>query len=231
MILKPFHAHTPVQKASKNVGVTHARWSCALPPLHRRQSCHIFTRMLKSRSSLALWRQETKSEIFPWCKAFTQKAFWCQSTKLPGPHTHTKNHTQSSTKCHSQDNMQTCILPGNVVIHTRNRPKCRQLGTRTNIAIEVWIVSNTIPLVRLGPIHTGRGAPCNMHLQIMEHTAVNGSVHTGCRQHQRVCTQICVQICLCVLCEWGLSMAPNCKRQFYIQSHLGQGRCEGHACK
>ncbi len=25
----------------------------------------------------------------------------------------------------------------------------------------------------------------------MEHTAVNGSVHTGCKQHQRVCMQIC----------------------------------------
>ncbi len=39
-----------------------------------------------------------------------------------------------------------------------------------------------------------------MRTQIMEHTAVNGSVHTGCTQHQRVC----MLICLCVLCEWGL---------------------------
>ena len=29
------------------------------------------------------------------------------------------------------------------------------------------------------------------------------SVHTGCKQHQRVCTQICMQICSRVLCEWG----------------------------
>ncbi len=28
-----------------------------------------------------------------------------------------------------------------------------------------------------GPIHTGRGAPCNRRKQIMGHTAVNGSVH------------------------------------------------------
>ncbi len=46
----------------------------------------------------------------------------------------------------------------------------------------------------LGPVHTGRGAPCNMRMQIMEHTAVNGSVHTGC-----------TQICLRVLCERGLT--------------------------
>ncbi len=39
----------------------------------------------------------------------------------------------------------------------------------------------------------------------MEHTAVNGSVHTACKQHQMVCKQICVQICLRVLCERGLA--------------------------
>ncbi len=60
-----------------------------------------------------------------------------------------------------------------------------------------------------GPIHTGRRAHCNMHMQIMEHTVVNGSVHTGCMQHQRVC----VQICLRVLCERGPRMFiyPHCK--------------------
>ncbi len=41
--------------------------------------------------------------------------------------------------------------------------------------------------------------------QAMGYIAANGSVHTGCTQHQRVCTQICVQICLHVLCERGLS--------------------------
>ncbi len=35
----------------------------------------------------------------------------------------------------------------------------------------------------LGPVHTGRGSPCNKHTQIMEHTVANGSVHTGCTQH------------------------------------------------
>ena len=48
----------------------------------------------------------------------------------------------------------------------------------------------------LGPVHTGRGAPCNMCMQIMEHTAVNGSVHTGCKQHLRVCMQICYAACV-----------------------------------
>ncbi len=43
----------------------------------------------------------------------------------------------------------------------------------------------------------------------MEHTAVNGSVHTSCKQHQRVCTQICVQICLRVLCEWGIKLLTS----------------------
>ena len=55
-------------------------------------------------------------------------------------------------------------------------------------------------LVGLGPVRTGRGAPCNRCKQIMGHTVVNGSVHTGCKQHQRVCTQICLR----VLCERGL---------------------------
>ena len=59
-------------------------------------------------------------------------------------------------------------------------------------------------LPSVGPVHTGRRAACNTCTQIMEHTAINGSVHTGCTQHQRVCTQICMQICLRVLCEWGL---------------------------
>ena len=39
--------------------------------------------------------------------------------------------------------------------------------------------------------------------QDAEHTVVNGSVHTACKQHQRLCAQICVQICLRVLCERG----------------------------
>ena len=68
-----------------------------------------------------------------------------------------------------------------------------------------WFLADARALKwNLGPIHTGCGAPCNMRTQIMEHTAVNGSVHTGCMQHQRVCTQICVQIYLRVLCERGL---------------------------
>ncbi len=40
-----------------------------------------------------------------------------------------------------------------------------------------------------GPVHTGRRTPRNRHMQIFGHIVVNGSVHTGCKQHQRVCTQ------------------------------------------
>ncbi len=38
--------------------------------------------------------------------------------------------------------------------------------------------------------------------QIMEHIVVNGSVHTACKQHERVCMQMCLR----VLCEWALNM-------------------------
>ncbi len=61
----------------------------------------------------------------------------------------------------------------------------------------------------LGPVHTGRGAPCNTRTQIMEHTTANGSVHTGCKKHQRVCTQSYTQICSRVLCERGLRCTPQ----------------------
>ncbi len=60
----------------------------------------------------------------------------------------------------------------------------------------------------LGPVHTGRGAPRNMRTQISEHIMVIGSVHTGCKQYQRVCTQICMQMCKRVLCERGLIICP-----------------------
>ena len=39
----------------------------------------------------------------------------------------------------------------------------------------------------------------------MEHILINGIVHTGYKQHQRVCTQICMQMCLSVLCERALT--------------------------
>ena len=38
-----------------------------------------------------------------------------------------------------------------------------------------------------GPVHTECRAPRNICMQILEHIIVNGSVHTGCKQHQRVC--------------------------------------------
>ena len=37
------------------------------------------------------------------------------------------------------------------------------------------------------------------------HIVVNESIHTACKQHQRVCTQICVEMCLRVLCERALT--------------------------
>ncbi len=66
--------------------------------------------------------------------------------------------------------------------------------------------------MNLGPIHTGHGAPHNTRTQIMEHTIANGSVHTGCKKHQRVCMHICTQICLRVLYEQGLGLTSP-KRQ------------------
>ena len=68
-----------------------------------------------------------------------------------------------------------------------------------------WNRNRMVFSIDLGPVHTGRGAPCNRRTQILEHIMVNGSVHIGCKQHQRVCTQICMQMCLRVLCEQGLT--------------------------
>ena len=50
------------------------------------------------------------------------------------------------------------------------------------------------------PVHTGCGAPCNMRMQIMEHNVVNGSVHTGCKQHQMVYAS-CVNGALAWICS------------------------------
>ena len=65
----------------------------------------------------------------------------------------------------------------------------------------------------LGPVHTGRGAPRNMRTEIMEHTAVNGSVHTGCKQHQRVFKQICTT-----------SACPSCVNEALQPETLGRKR-------
>ncbi len=64
-----------------------------------------------------------------------------------------------------------------------------------------------------GPVHTR----C---MQIMEHTAVNGSVHTGCKQHQSVCMQICAQICFGILCEWGPSAPFRHRSEFHTKCVL-----------
>ena len=60
------------------------------------------------------------------------------------------------------------------------------------------------PLV-WSPVHTGRGAPRNRRKQILEHIMVNRSVHTGCKQHQRICMQMCLRI----LCEQGLKIGAE----------------------
>ncbi len=81
-------------------------------------------------------------------------------------------------------------------------------GVRADILTNIPICGNELNLNRIhrgtvqGPVHTGRRVPCNRRKQIVEHTVVNGSVHTACKQHQRVCTQICLR----VLCEGG----PRC---------------------
>ncbi len=64
-------------------------------------------------------------------------------------------------------------------------------------------------------------------MQILEHIIINGSVHTGCKQHQRVCMQICMQICLCILCERGLTPThhdiPNTHTLSVAESRLSSG--------
>ena len=58
----------------------------------------------------------------------------------------------------------------------------------------------------LGPVHTGRGAPCDTHMQIMRHTAVNGSIHTGLQTTSKGLQQICLR----VLCEWAFGLLVFC---------------------
>ncbi len=41
------------------------------------------------------------------------------------------------------------------------------------------------------PVHTGWGAPCNWCMQWMEHTVINGNVHTAHKQHQ-ICKSACL---------------------------------------
>ncbi len=60
-----------------------------------------------------------------------------------------------------------------------------------------------------GLVHTGRGTPRNRRLQILKHTAVNGSVHTACTQHQRICVKFCIQICFHILCVLGTRLNPH----------------------
>ncbi len=55
----------------------------------------------------------------------------------------------------------------------------------------------------------------------MKHTVVNGSVHTTCKQHQRVCTQIWTLICLRILCERVLIL---CVRRFLGWQHWDNKR-------
>ncbi len=55
-------------------------------------------------------------------------------------------------------------------------------------------------------------------MQIMEHTAVNGSVHTAHKQHQRICMQICAQMGFRVLCELGLRFSTKISESRFLWS-------------
>ena len=79
----------------------------------------------------------------------------------------------------------------------------------------------------------------------MEHTAVNESVHTACKQHQRVCRQMSMQMCLRVLRERGLR-SSHCTYRLALAERLfahllqlpvllplvlpGEGYCSSCAC-
>ncbi len=60
-------------------------------------------------------------------------------------------------------------------------------------------------------------------MQTKEHIVVNESVHTACKQHQRVCMQICLQMCSRTLCEWGPNLRVHGKTSKHqsIDSKLG----------
>ena len=80
-------------------------------------------------------------------------------------------------------------------------------------------------LLHIGLARSHKTQSTSQHLQdrrmqIMEHTAVNGRVHTGCKQHQRVCTQICAQICFRVLCEWGRRTFKTCSTSNVVSEML-----------
>ncbi len=53
-----------------------------------------------------------------------------------------------------------------------------------------------------------------MCMQIIEHIVVNGSVHTACKQHQRVCMQMYLR----VLCERAPKTRTNCESCIPIQN-------------
>ena len=51
--------------------------------------------------------------------------------------------------------------------------------------------------------HRTQNTSQQAYMQMVEHTVINRSVHTACKQHQRICMQISMQICFRVLCERG----------------------------
>ncbi len=88
-----------------------------------------------------------------------------------------------------------------IVHFSEKETEHRFLGDNIGQSGQTFMVWNP-----LGPVHTGRGAPRNKHLQIMEHIVVNGSVHTACKQHQRVCLQICVEFLRVLGIQAGVSV-------------------------
>ncbi len=87
------------------------------------------------------------------------------------------------------------------------------LTRKLSLQKELYILS---ALSTYGPVHTGRGAPRNMPTLIMKHIVVNGSVHTACKQHKRVCMQMCLR----VLCERALR-SVSCAETIWQTSWYG----------
>ncbi len=71
----------------------------------------------------------------------------------------------------------------------------------------------------LGQIHTGRRTWRAMQCKQMGPVAINASVHTACKQHQRKNIPICASVASRVLCELGLMEEHNLS-QMLVSQHL-----------
>ncbi len=154
----------------------------------------------------------------------TSQIFFCVESIHQIYNVTDNNHDEADLRC-SPAHHCCCLCPGGKYFLQKEKPTQSAEATQaqSSYMCDALIllclnpmctypkhVSDTSAAAQVKARHTGRGPPCNRRKQIMEHTAVNGSVHTGCKQHQRVYTQICAQICLRVLCEWGLTRQKLC---------------------